>query len=146
MSSRKQSASIRISPLDLRLKVIAIVLEPALALARVLALPLDDLQRLVATGYFCEARTYGLSFRQIARRFDKSLRTVTNLARSSSADLPLRGGLRITLRRRAAELVAKQRGRMPIAKLLKEFPNVDQQVLLEEAGGLVSKAILWSEE
>lgn len=70
----------RVSPVDVRVRVVAATLAPALSLARAMALPLDDLEELVTTGYFREARERGWSMRAIARRFGKSLRSVTTLS------------------------------------------------------------------
>lgn len=79
----------RISPIDLRLQVVAIALDPALTLARIMALPLDDLQRLVATSYYREARRRKLTHSAIARRFKKSVRTIATLAREAESERPV---------------------------------------------------------
>jgi hypothetical protein len=75
--------------LDLRLRIVALSLEPTLALARIMALPLDDLIQLVAEGYFQELRLRGGSLEQIARRLGKSKRTVVTLSRRSQHKGPL---------------------------------------------------------
>src|SRR5262249_49683299 len=89
------------------LRVIAVMLEPALRLAHFMAIPIDDLQELVADGYFREARFRGLSLRGIARRFGKSLRTVASLSRRATAHgLPMRESLRMKWRRQVVAYVA----------------------------------------
>lgn len=81
----------RVSPVDVRVRVVAATLAPALTLARAMALPLDDLEALVTVGYFREARARGWSMRAIARRFGKSLRSVTTISqRARGADTPSR--------------------------------------------------------
>ncbi|MEM9074510.1 MAG: hypothetical protein AAGE52_38805 [Myxococcota bacterium] len=77
------------STVDLRLRILAVSLEPSLALARIMALPLDDLQQLVTDGYFRELRLRGQSLRQISRRMGKSLRTVATLSKRSQEKGPL---------------------------------------------------------
>jgi hypothetical protein len=96
-----------LSPIDLRLRLIALALEPGLTLARLSALPLDDLQVLVATGYFRQWRARGLSLRGIARVLHRSLRTVATLSRKAGGDAALLpAGERITVRRKLAARVA----------------------------------------
>src|SRR5688572_13117880 len=77
------------STVDLRLRIVALSLEPTLALARIAGLPLDELQQLVADGYFRELRLRGLSLEQVARRFGKSKRTVVSLSVRSQQEGPL---------------------------------------------------------
>jgi hypothetical protein len=77
------------STLDLRLRIVALSLEPTLALARIVGLPLDDLQQLVADGYFRELRLRGLSLEQVARRIGKTKRTAATLAKRSKTQGPL---------------------------------------------------------
>lgn len=136
------SKPVRVSPVDVRLRVVAIALEPALTLARIAALPLDDLQRLVTAGYFREARARGMSFRTIARRFDKSLRTITNMSRlANEQGLPLRTSDRITWRRRLVELAASRDG-VSRDELLRAVPEADDEVLAEELDQLLGEGIL----
>ena len=47
------------SPVDVRLRVVALMLEPALALAHSMALPMRDLVDVVEQGYYREARGRG---------------------------------------------------------------------------------------
>lgn len=100
-----------LSPLDLRLKVVGLMLEPAVRLARVISLPLDDLHELATVAYFREARQHGMSFRMIARRFDKSVRTITYLAQRASVDgRALDLSQRLTWRRKILELIMNEPG------------------------------------
>ena len=135
---------LRVSPIDVRLEVIAIALEPALTLARAAAIPLDDLQRLVAAGYFREARARGMSFRTIARRFDRSLRTITNLSKlANEQGLPRSTSQRITWRRQLAELVSQRGGEgIDVAALFAAVGGADTAVLKEELQQLVETGIL----
>ncbi|MEM9191816.1 MAG: hypothetical protein AAGF12_21775 [Myxococcota bacterium] len=130
-----------VSPVDVRLRVISIALEPALTLARIVALPLDDLQRLVTAGYFREARSRGMSFRTIARRFDKSLRTVTNLSKTAAEAVPLSTSQRITWRRKLAELVVRL-GPLDEEALFQKLPSAPRQDLEEQLQQLVDEGIV----
>ncbi|MCB9621993.1 MAG: hypothetical protein H6723_01505 [Sandaracinus sp.] len=133
----------RVSPVDVRLRVVAIALEPALTLARIAALPLDDLQRLVAAGYFRDARSRGLSFRAIARRFDKSLRTITNLSNlANEQGVPLQSSQRLTWRRQLVQLAASKRGGVAEKSLLSSVPDADAEALTEELVQLLDEGIL----
>ncbi len=96
------------SPVDLRLYVIAAALKPALTLARVAGLELDDLQELVADGYFRELQQRGLSWENIARRLGKSRRTIGSIARRSSLR-PLDSSRAIERMRGAVAAVARSR-------------------------------------
>lgn len=87
--------------------MVAVALEPALTLARIMALPLDDLQRLVATGYYREARRRHLTHAAIARRFRKSVRTIATLAREAEAERSvLARSEGMELRRRVVEALS----------------------------------------
>src|SRR5690606_34288846 len=121
-----------VSPVDVRVRVVEVALTPALVLARVMALPLDDLQHLVATAYFREARARGLSFRAIARRFGKSLRTVTHLARRADQDAPLlESHRRLGHRRRAVAWLALS-GPATLAQIARSIPDADRDELQGE--------------
>lgn len=133
-----------VSPVDVRTRVVALALEPALTLARMAAIPLDDLQRLVAIGYFHQARERGMSFRGIARRFGKSLRTITNISKQASAQgLPLQESERITHRRQLVVL-AGAAGAAGIQRdeLLRTFPNADASAIEEQLQVLVEAEVL----
>ncbi|MCC7536823.1 MAG: hypothetical protein IT379_11445 [Deltaproteobacteria bacterium] len=132
----------RISLIDVRLRVIAIALEPALVLARVVALPLDDLQELVAVGFFRETRARGLSLGAVANRFQKSLRTVKSLSkRAASETRPLAASQRLTWRRRVAELVSAGAGlrRDDLVRALPDAPPAEIDAALDQ---LVDEGIL----
>lgn len=132
----------RVSPVDVRLRVVALLLEPGLTLARIMALPLDDLQALVTSGYFREARSRGLSFRAIARRFDKSLRTITNISKlAGEQGIPHETSDRVTWRRRLAGVVAS-RGPVGVAEALGAVPNADRDVLEDELAHLLEEGVL----
>lgn len=131
-----------ISPVDVRVRVVEVALTPALMLARVMALPLDDLQHLVATAYFREARARGLSFRSIARRFGKSLRTVTNLARRADGDEPfLEGHRRLGHRRRIVAWLAVE-GPASLAQIARAIPDADRDELEAELEYLIEQTIV----
>lgn len=131
-----------VSPVDVRVRVVEVALTPALMLARVMALPLDDLQHLVATAYFREARARGLSFRAIARRFDKSLRTITNLARRADGDEPLlEGHRRLGHRRRAVAWLAFE-GQATFAQIARAVPDADRDDLQADLEHLIEQGIV----
>ena len=75
--------------LEARLRVVSVALEPALILARVMGLGLDDLQAMVASEYFRQFRLRGLPLPQIARKLGKSDRTVASLSKRAQARGPL---------------------------------------------------------
>lgn len=132
--------------LDIRLKLVALSLEPALVLSRIIALPLNDLQDLVATGYFREARARGLSYRTIARRFDKSLRTIATLAKEAdSHDILPSATAALTTRRRILELIAKRR-RITRVALSRAMLNVDSHMLEHELEQLCRQGLLRDEK
>jgi hypothetical protein len=79
----------RATPIDARLRVLLVMLEPTFALARILGLSLDELQRLVALGYFREYKLRGLSLRQMSRYLGKSVRTIAELSKASGEAGPL---------------------------------------------------------
>lgn len=135
-----------LSPVDVRVRVVEVALTPALMLARVMALPLDDLQHLVATAYFREARARGLSFRSIARRFDKSLRTITNIARRAESDEPLLAGhRRLGHRRRIVAWLAVE-GPADLERVARAIPDADRDELEAELEHLVEQAIATRDE
>lgn len=142
-----------LSPIDLRLRVIALALEPGLTLARLSGLPLDDLQALVATGYFRQWRARGLSLRGIAARLHKSLRTVATLSARAGADgtltaLSKRIGWRRKLVARVAEagrydrrqLAAIIRGERR-AEVEREIAQLVEEGILAEQADSVSVAV-----
>src|SRR5688500_7635165 len=77
------------STVDLRLRIVALSLGPTFALARIVGLPLDELQQLVADGSFRELALRGLGRQPVARRSGKSKRTVVPLSNRSQQQGPL---------------------------------------------------------
>lgn len=105
------TGSAAVSPIDVRLRVIALALEPGLVLARIAGLSLDDVQALTATGYFREMRSRGYSLRAIARRFSKSLRTVATLSKQASEQGSFAQlGERMTVQRKLVAHIARHAG------------------------------------
>lgn len=136
-------AAPKVSPIDVRLQVVALALEPGLALARLASLPLDDLQRLVAAGYFRDARARGWSFRAIAKRFDKSLRTVTNLSNlANEHGVPLESSQRLGWRRQLVHAVAARPEGLTERALFAAVPEASAEVLAEELAELIEEGIL----
>jgi transposase-like protein len=136
-------AAPKVSPIDVRLQVVALALEPGLALARLASLPLDDLQRLVAAGYFRDARGRGWSFRAIAKRFDKSLRTVTNLSNlANEHGVPLESSQRLGWRRQLVHAVAARPEGLTERALFAAVPEAGAEVLAEELAELIEEGIL----
>ena len=130
-----------VSPIDARLRVLSTVLEPGIKMARVLGLTLDDLHQLVAVGYYRELKERGASWQQIARRIDKSRRTVATLARvASGATQPLAASHRIGLRRRTVRILAD--GDLDLADLAQQLPAVSGADLEEAVDQLVAEGIL----
>lgn len=129
------NANPTLSPIDLRLRVVALALEPGLALARLSGLSLDDLQSMVATGYFRQWRARGLSLRGIAWRLHKSLRTTATLSKkagNTDALTPL--GKRIAWRRKLAARVADA-GAVPrkkLAAVIRGEPRKEVELEIEQ--------------
>jgi hypothetical protein len=137
------------SPIDLRLRVVALALEPGLTLARLSGLSLDDLQELVATGYFRQWRARGLSLRGTARAMQKSVRTVATLSQkagTAGALSPL--GKRIAWRRKLLARVAEARAidRKKLIAIVRGEPRaeVDAEVqqLLDEGLLALSQGVI----
>jgi hypothetical protein len=136
---------LHVSPIDLRLQVVAAALEPGLALGRIMALPLEDLQALVTIGYYRSARERGLSLRQIALRFQKSLRSVASIAKLSRDARPLlESSSRITQRRRIVERIAAREAASPedLCAALPELPEDEACAAIEQlvAEGILTRA------
>ena len=130
------------SVVDVRLRLIAVALEPALALARVSAVPLDDLQTMVTVGYFRELRTRGMTLRAIARRMHKSLRTVAGLSQRAAQQRDLLGGSeRLRWRRKLVAQVGKH-PRASLARLQRALPKVARAELEEELKQLAAQGIV----
>jgi hypothetical protein len=122
--------------------VIALALEPALVLARIAGLSLDDVQALTATGYFREMRSRGYSLRAIARRFSKSLRTVATLSKQASdqgafAQL----GERMTLQRKLVAHIARNAGATR-SHLPRAMSHTDPQAVHDAITQLIDDGIV----
>lgn len=86
--------------------MVATMFEPPLRLARVMELSLDDLNHLIATGYFRELKSRRYSCEPMDRLLGRSRRTVATLSKTSVEDAPqLEGGERIRWRREAVRLL-----------------------------------------
>lgn len=144
MASKR--AEQRISPVDVRIRVVALALEPALSLARILALPLDDLHRLVDGGYFREVRSRGLSLPQIARRFGKSLRTVATLSQRARQDGTLLSGSDDIRRRRRLVAWLGRHGGATRAAARRHLGESDEQLVHDALDQLVAEGILTEHE
>ena len=131
-----------LSLLDARLLALAVTLEPALAMARILGLSLDDLERLVAIGYFREFRRRGLSLRGMTQRFGKSLRTLAILSkRTQQAGPPLSGSQRMGRKRRVVALLATS-GRTSRATISRRLRDTTREELDETLAELVTDGIV----
>ena len=124
--------------LDLRLRVFALTLEPALHLARALSLSLEDVEDTTRATYVQLHRDRGLSLEQIARRIGTSRRTVATLsAQSSSTQAPLEHSQRIGVRRALIRLLSRgesvslQRAREEVG-VKDELFHDELEVLIEE--------------
>ena len=140
--SAQSPGSTAVSPIDVRLRVIALALEPALVLARIAGLGLDDVQSLVATGYFREMRSRGHSLRAVARRFGKSLRTVATLSKQAAeqgrfAQL----GERMTLQRKLVAHIARH-GTVTRAHLPRAMASTDLQAIQAAIAQLIEDGIV----
>lgn len=137
--------STAVSPIDLRLRVIALALEPALVLSRIAGLPLDDVQALVATGYFREMRSRGYSLRAVARRFGKSLRTVATLSKLASAQTTFAQlGERITLQRKLVAHLSRHAGATR-SHLPRAMTGSDATAVHDALAQLISDAVVIDE-
>ena len=130
------------SVVDVRLRLIAVALEPALALARVSAVPLDDLQSLVSVGYFRELRSRGMTLRAIARRVHKSLRTVAGISQLAGRERDLLAGSeRLRWRRKLVAHLGKHSS-ASVARLQRLLPNVKRAEVEEELQQLAAQGII----
>ena len=134
------------SVVDLRLRLIAVALEPALALSRASAVPLDDLQALVTVGYFRELRSRGMTLRAIARRMQKSVRTVAGLSqRAARAGDLAAGSPRLRWRRKLVAHLGK-RTRASVEQLRRLVPGATRAEVEEELKQLAAQGIVRLDE
>ncbi len=95
----------KVGPLELRLAVVATLMEPALQLAAVLKLPLEDVETLARTGYVRAGKERGLSVRAMARSFKCATATITSIAkRGRDRAIPEILGLDVDRKRRLITL------------------------------------------
>ncbi len=133
------------SVIDARVRIVAAFLEPPLRFARLAGLPLDELQELVAQGYFRELSRRGMSWSAMAKRMDKSRSTVAGLARrTAEADSPLVTSDRFSIQRRIVRKLANGKLQRTEALLasLSEFRAKDVREALGvlTAEGLVKES------
>ena len=126
---------------DKRLRVVSVALEPALVLARALAIPLDDLLTAVSVGYFRVHHDRGLSFTTIARRLGKSRRTIANLASLSKTHGGDAESELISLRRRIIERLASE-GVVDEQKFTRRWARSLGQHLNEELEVLIATGVI----
>jgi biotin operon repressor len=141
--------------IDLRLHLVAAVLEPAVTLARLGGLSLDELHELTTQAYFNELRDRGLSWNQIARRLGRSRTTVATLAKRLRSHAPTLDTDRFDLQRRVVALLAEG-GAMKASevarRLRKPRERVDEQLgilasdgVLVESAGKFAVSVEWVE-
>ena len=119
------------SPVDKKLAVVASLMEPALHLARIAGLSLDDVRELSGAQFFRLLQRRGLSWESVARKLKKSRRTVAKLARqAASRDDILMGSERLQLRRRIVRALAERD--LAMSELEEQFRGFESEVLLEE--------------
>lgn len=97
------------SPMDLRLKVVGVMMEPALTLAGILRLPLADVTQLVRTTYVRIGKRRGASVRALAKRFGvapNTIQAIANVLRDH--DLPDQFGAAVTRRRIIVQHLSEQ--------------------------------------
>lgn len=121
--------------MELRLRVVALALEPAMVLARAMTLSLDDVENLTRTAYFREYRERGLSLSQIAKRLRKSPRTTAELAKEAqeeTASSLLVRSERLLIRRQILRCLHRgPRSETQLRQALARFPKtaVDEELL-----------------
>ena len=129
------------SPFDLRLRIIGVMLEPALTLGCIMRVPLADLTQLVRTTYVRIGKTRGLSVRAMARRFGvapNTIQAISNVLRDH--ELPERFGVGITRQRAIVAALMEHGGEIPIRDLRRALEGcADEEVVdavdrLEEEG------------
>lgn len=127
--------------IETRLRIVALALKPALTISRVMALPLDDLQALVAIGLYKDARARGMSHPAIAKRFGKSLRTIAWLSKQVRRnELGAQPTRQLEVRRRVIELVPRRKF-VKIAQVAAIFSAREQAIALDEIEQLVTEGV-----
>ncbi len=134
----------KLSALNAKLAVLEAVLEPALTLARALDLSLDDLQKMVATSYYRQYRTRGLSQQATARRLGKSIRTIYGLAKESSEGRHvLEESQRLSWQREIVRIVGS--GVEQEAELFRKMRFIKKRDLDETLANLIEQGIIIKE-
>lgn len=126
---------------DKRLRVVSVALEPALVVARALAIPLDDLLTAVSVGYFRVHHERGSSFTAIARRLGKSRRTVATLASLSKTHGRDAESELISTRRRIIERLASE-GAVDEQKFKRRWAKSLGEHLSEELEVLIATGVI----
>lgn len=132
-----------VSSMELRLRVVALALEPAMVLARAMTLSLDDVEDLARNAYFKEYRARGLSLSQIAVRLRKSPRTAAELARRAQEDgqsLLLTRSEHLVLRRNL--LSTLHRGARTRAQLQSTLGRFGREAVDQELADLIEQHVV----
>ncbi len=130
------------SPFDLRLKVIGVMLEPALTLACIMRLPLSDLTQLVRTTYVHIGKSRGLSVRALAKRFHVAPNTIQAIARVlRDHALPESFGAQVTRQRAIVQHLTEQQT-ATIKALLKLMPDADTAEMNDALDQLVAEGVV----
>jgi transcriptional regulator with XRE-family HTH domain len=129
----------RAEPINLRFRVLATSFRVPLKLARVLGVPLREVQDLVAVAYFRELQEHGFSWATIAKRMAKSRRTIASIARGERS-APLDHSPAIRLRRAiAARLDA---GALDLDELEAALAPSPREAIVAELGALVDSSVV----
>lgn len=122
------------------MRVLEILLEPAMAFARLLRLSFDDVERLAAGAYYRELRKRGLSLRAIAKRTDRSLRYVAKLAKNqTSREAGNASNVRLDRWRAILGFMLKRGSSVSLIELQKEFGDVADDLEGLFATGIVRR-------
>ena len=126
--------------LDHKLRIVELSLEPALTLARAMALPLDDVLALTESVYFRLHQQRGLSFTAIAQRLGKSRRTIATLAQKAKGRGETESD-QLTLRRLVLQKLAAH-GPSTLAELKRRSPGRKLDALKEALDTLQASAMV----
>ena len=126
---------------DSRVRIVAALLEPALALSRIARLSLDDVLELATVGYFRELQNRGLSWPAIGDRLGRSRRFVANVAKRARSQGIVGDSPRLALRRRLLTALARE-GATDLPTLSEYLPDADENALRVEVEQLHSDGLL----
>jgi hypothetical protein len=133
------------SPFDLRLKVIGVMLEPALTLACIMGLPLADLTQLVRTTYVHLGKSRGLSVRALAKRFGVAPNTIQAIATVlRDHALPESFGAQVTRQRAIIQHLA-DRGSSTVKRVLRLLPDTEADEMQSALDQLVQEGAVVSD-